>query len=438
MKTLANNTNETMNRVNDPAAAAAIVAQQKAFFEALDRRIKGGRAQETAYQSGKKVVRVYRIMTITATFEDGRAVSHSWAVGIDGVHYYKMTEKEGTGRRRTLATSTQDQDRAHVANVIMNLKKTARRAGAVLTWDSTTPAPSRRPLSLPAIEWAADMCDSRRRAAAIVSAPAEPAKELTPADLPAGHRHDMDRRIILNGIEYHIFNYCESYRHGEISILAGGRTIYKQNYMPCDHVTARRAAAEFLNKVVTMESTAPATDDQTSTNETSTAAPAGEFCPLTGETLTAAPADHLSTDEIKERVTMERDRVEREKAAKVAAAPADVLRDMYGTDDRAAVLSKFAGVTMERAAELLTITNEDSTATDDQTSTAAPSHYSPAAKVGTLSKVAAAALVLLSVTIGTSKKAARIYTHDPAAVLSAVAAAGETVTAYQVEEINAL
>jgi len=365
MKTLANNTNETMNRVNDPAAAAAIVAQQKAFFEALDRRIKGGRAQETAYQSGKKVVRVYRIMTITATFEDGRAVSHSWAVGIDGVHYYKMTEKESTGRRHTLATSTQYQHRPHVARVIWDLRKTARRAGAVLTWDSTTPAPSRRPLSLPAIERAADMCDSRRRAAAIVSAPAEPAKELTPADLPAGHRYDMDRRIILNGIEYHIFNYCESYRHGEISILAGGRTIYKQNYMPCDHVTARRAAAEFLNKVVTMESTAPATDDQTSTNETSTAA-----------------------------------------------------------------LSKFAGVTMERAAELLTITNEDSTA--------APSHYSPAAKVGTLSKVAAAALVLLSVTIGTSKKAAHIYTHDPAAVLAAVAAAGETVTAYQVEEIKAL
>lgn len=45
----------------------------------------------------------------------------------------------------------------------------------------------------------------------------------------------------------------------------------------------------------------------------------------------------------------------------------------------------------------------------------------------------AAALFLLSLTIGTGSPA-QIYTNDPAAVLAEVAAAGETVTAYTIAE----
>ena len=48
-------------------------------------------------------------------------------------------------------------------------------------------------------------------------------------------------------------------------------------------------------------------------------------------------------------------------------------------------------------------------------------------------KLTAAALFLLSLTIGHGTPA-RIYTHDPAAVLAEVAAAGETVTAYTIAE----
>lgn len=44
----------------------------------------------------------------------------------------------------------------------------------------------------------------------------------------------------------------------------------------------------------------------------------------------------------------------------------------------------------------------------------------------------AAALVLLTITIGTSTKAAQMYTTDPAAILAEVAAAGEVVTAYDI------
>lgn len=47
--------------------------------------------------------------------------------------------------------------------------------------------------------------------------------------------------------------------------------------------------------------------------------------------------------------------------------------------------------------------------------------------------IIAAALFLLSLTIGTGTPA-RIYTHDPAAVLAEVAAAGEVVTAYDIAE----
>lgn len=46
--------------------------------------------------------------------------------------------------------------------------------------------------------------------------------------------------------------------------------------------------------------------------------------------------------------------------------------------------------------------------------------------------VVAAALFLLSLTIGTAEKPAQIYTDDPAAVLAEIAAAGEVVTAYDI------
>ena len=47
----------------------------------------------------------------------------------------------------------------------------------------------------------------------------------------------------------------------------------------------------------------------------------------------------------------------------------------------------------------------------------------------------AAALVLLSLTIGTATTPAQIYTHNPAAVLEEIAAAGEVVTAYDITEL---
>lgn len=49
--------------------------------------------------------------------------------------------------------------------------------------------------------------------------------------------------------------------------------------------------------------------------------------------------------------------------------------------------------------------------------------------------VVAAALVLLSLTIGAGNKPAHIYTTDPAAVLASVSEAGETVTAYAITEL---
>lgn len=50
-------------------------------------------------------------------------------------------------------------------------------------------------------------------------------------------------------------------------------------------------------------------------------------------------------------------------------------------------------------------------------------------------KATAAAFFLLSLTIGTSHEAAEIVTNDPAAVFAQVAEAGETLTAFALEEI---
>jgi len=47
--------------------------------------------------------------------------------------------------------------------------------------------------------------------------------------------------------------------------------------------------------------------------------------------------------------------------------------------------------------------------------------------------VSTAAVVLLTLTIGTSKQPAQIYTDTPAAVLAQIEQAGETVTAYKIE-----
>ena len=44
-----------------------------------------------------------------------------------------------------------------------------------------------------------------------------------------------------------------------------------------------------------------------------------------------------------------------------------------------------------------------------------------------------AVVVLLTLTIGTSKQPAQIYTDTPAAVLAQIEQAGETVTAYTIE-----
>lgn len=89
---------------------------------------------------------------------------------------------------------------------------------------------------------------------------------------------------------------------------------------------------------------------------------------------------------------------------------------------------------------------ESSTEGEAVANTAAPSRYSEGEKLGTQTNgtpsrysVAeklgkAAAVVLLSLTIGQGKPA-QIYTDNPAAVLSQVEQAGETVTAYTINEL---
>lgn len=86
---------------------------------------------------------------------------------------------------------------------------------------------------------------------------------------------------------------------------------------------------------------------------------------------------------------------------------------------------------------------------DDEAEAPAPSCYSQSEKLGEsgsqksplysvaekVGKVAHAAFFLLSLTIGTSHEAAEIVTNDPAAVFAQVAEAGETLTAFALEEI---
>lgn len=69
--------------------------------------------------------------------------------------------------------------------------------------------------------------------------------------------------------------------------------------------------------------------------------------------------------------------------------------------------------------------------------TAGNEEKAKAEKPARVAGVVTAALFLLSLTIGKSQAPAQIYTHDPAGVLAQVAKAGETVTAYTLEEINA-
>ena len=83
-------------------------------------------------------------------------------------------------------------------------------------------------------------------------------------------------------------------------------------------------------------------------------------------------------------------------------------------------------INIERAAET---TNTTPTASESHSDRENEPQSHTAAKLAT-----AAAVVLLSLTIGQGKPA-HIYTDNPAAVLAQVEQAGETVTAYTIDEL---
>lgn len=177
---------------------------------------------------------------------------------------------------------------------------------------------------------------------------------------------------------------------------------------------------------------------------------------------------------------------ERKAAAKVAAAPAEVVADMYGDKTRAEVLAVLLNCDTDHAAALLAdIENTTDPAnvpdwtryayeidemkrrrctfgqavakvaetrarilsrkTDkerEKWAKVAAAEVAPTnSKTDTrengkaAAKVAAAALFLLSFTIGNSSPA-RIYTNTPADILAEVEAAGESVTAYTITQVT--
>ena len=153
---------------------------------------------------------------------------------------------------------------------------------------------------------------------------------------------------------------------------------------------------------------------------------------------------------------------ERTAAAKVLTAPAEVLGNIYGNKTRAEVLAALLNCDTEHAAAIL---DEMSNTTDpanvpdwtryayeiDEMKRRRCTFGQAVAKVAeTRARIlsrktdkerekwtqrAAAALFLLSLTIGNSSPA-RIYTNTPADILAEVEAAGESVTAYTITQVT--
>ena len=134
----------------------------------------------------------------------------------------------------------------------------------------------------------------------------------------------MEFEIKKTGREKNILNICGISEESAPAVDSIAETAAE---------TEAETAAPAVDVVAASEDiaeTETATAGETAAETETESAPASDsvYCPLTGDTLTVNAGDMLTPAEIKAIATAERARIESERAAKIAAAPAEVLQDV--------------------------------------------------------------------------------------------------------------
>ena len=138
-----------------------------------------------------------------------------------------------------------------------------------------------------------------------------------------GHSAE-DFTIKRTGREKSIFNICGISEESAPAV---------DSFAEPETETAAETAAPAVDVVAASEDiaepeTETAGEPAAAETESAPASVDSIYCPLTGDTLTVNAGDMLTPAEIKAIATAERARIESEQAAKIAAAPAEVLQDI--------------------------------------------------------------------------------------------------------------